>query len=138
METNGILLGNEENYVEEISRFEKIHIRVSLKAGTPETFMQKTGGGPEAFELPFMAIKYMLQHGVSFHVAGMMDDPRIVTREERKSLARKLEEIHPALVRDFEGEVVDPYQSALKRLSVGGLDLSWPLNRRYPPLIEEV
>ncbi|KXA96657.1 hypothetical protein AKJ37_04710 [candidate division MSBL1 archaeon SCGC-AAA259I09] len=138
LETNGILFGSDESYVKEISRFEKPHVRVSLKAGTPEAFEEKTGGSLEAFELPFMAIRNLLEHEVSFHVAGMMDDPRIVSEDERKNLAHRLEQIHPALVENFEGEVVDPYDSTLKRLEAAGFDLSWPLERKYPPLRKEI
>lgn len=137
LETNGILFGVDESYVEEISRFEKPHVRVSLKAGTPEAFERKTGAKAEFFEVPFHGIRNLLDHNVSFHVAGMMDDPRIVEPEERKELARRLKKIHPGLLRSFEGEVVDSYRSTLRRLESSGLDLSWPLERRYPPLREE-
>ena len=35
LETNGILLGADSSYVRALSRFERVHVRVSLKAGTP-------------------------------------------------------------------------------------------------------
>lgn len=134
LETNGILFGADESYVEEISRFKKPHVRVSLKAGTPEAFTRRTGAKPESFELPFRAIRNLLNYGVSFHVAGMMDDPRIVTKQERVELAKKLEEIDPRLVAAFEGEVIDPYETTLARLKSGELSLKWPLRERYGPL----
>ena len=49
-------------------------------------------------------------------------------------LARKIAEIYPKLVINFEGEVVDPYDSTLARLKAAGLDLEWPLRQRYKPL----
>ena len=134
LETNGILFGVDRDYVKKISRFEKPHVRVSLKAGTPEAFTRKTGAKPESFELPFKAIQNLLDYGVSFHVAGMMDDPRIVSPEERIELARRLAEINPKLVVTFEGEVIDPYQTTLARLKAAGLQLEWPLKKRYRPL----
>lgn len=134
LETNGILFGVDEDYVRKVSRFKKPHIRVSIKAGTPEQFARKTGARAEYFELPFQGIRNLLDHEVSFHVAGMMDDPRIVELGERRELAKRLEKIHPQLLRSFEGEVIDPYDSTLKRLKSAGFDLEWPLKRRYPPL----
>jgi len=131
LETNGILFGADENYVKEISRFKKPHVRVSLKAGTPEAFTRRTGARPESFELPFRAIRNLLNHGVSFHVAGMMDDPRIVSKQERVELARRLVEIDPRLVVAFEGEVIDSYETTLARLKSAGLSLKWPLRERY-------
>jgi len=134
LETNGILFGFDRDYVRMVSKFKKPHIRVSLKAGTPEAFARKTGAVLESFELPFKAIKNLLDFDVSFHVAGMLDDPRIVEPQERVELALKLAEIDPKLVVNFEGEVVDPYDSTLARLKAAGLDLEWPLRQRYKPL----
>lgn len=134
LETNGILFGADESYVKEISRFKKPHVRVSLKAGTPEAFTRKTGAKSESFELPFRAIQNLLNHGVSFHVAGMMNDPRIVSKQERLELAKRLAEIDPRLVTTFEGEVIDPYETTLARLKSAGLTLKWPSRERYGPL----
>lgn len=134
LETNGILFGVDRDYVRAISKFEKPHVRVSIKAGTPEAFTRKTGAKPESFELPFKAIRNLMDYGVSFHVAGMMDDPRIVTPEERAELIEKLAEIDQRLVGTFEGEVIDPYETTLARLKFAGLELEWPLKRIYRPL----
>jgi len=134
LETNGILFGFDRDYVRRVSKFRKPHIRVSLKAGTPDAFARKTGAVQESFELPFKAIKNLLDFEVSFHAAGMLDDPRIVEPQERVELAWKLAEIDPKLVANFEGEVVDPYDSTLARLKAAGLDLEWPLRQRYKPL----
>jgi uncharacterized Fe-S cluster-containing radical SAM superfamily protein len=134
LETNGILFGADRGYVRAISKFRKPHVRVSLKAGTPEAFTRKTGAKPESFELPFKAIQNLLDFNVQFHVAGMMDDPRIVTPEERAELAKRLAEIDPRLIETFEGEVIDPYRTALARLKYAGLELEWPLKRIYAPL----
>jgi uncharacterized Fe-S cluster-containing radical SAM superfamily protein len=134
LETNGVLFGADQSYVREVSRFQKPHVRVSLKAGTPEAFTRKTGAKPESFELPFKAIQNLLDYGVSFHVAGMMDDLRIVSKQERVELAKRLEEIDPKLVAAFEGEVIDPYETTLARLKAAGLNLKWPIKERYGPL----
>ncbi|MDI6888897.1 MAG: radical SAM protein [Methanocellales archaeon] len=134
LETNGILFGIDEDYVKRISKFTKPHVRISLKAGTPEDFTRKTGAVPESFDVPFQAIRNLLECGVGFHVAAMSADPRVMSSEERASLARKLAEIDPSLVTNIEEEVVDPYQTTLKRLEYAGHQLEWPLKEIYRPM----
>ena len=43
LETNGILLGADRTYVEELSQFKNLHIRVCLKGSTSEEFSLLTG-----------------------------------------------------------------------------------------------
>jgi uncharacterized Fe-S cluster-containing radical SAM superfamily protein len=136
LETNGILFGIDKDYVKRISKFTKPHVRVSLKAGTPEAFTKKTGAKPEAFEIPFQAIRNLLDYNVSFHVAAMSADPRITTPKERESLIQKLIEIEPTLLLSLEEEVVDPYDTTLARLKYAGRKLEWPLRRVYRPVKE--
>ena len=136
LETNGIPFGVDKDYVKKISKFTKPHIRVSLKAGTPEAFTKKTGAKPEAFEIPFQAIRNLLDHNVNFHVAAMSADPRIMTPEERTSLMRKMAEIDPRLLLSFEEEVMDDYNTTLARLRFAGLKVKWPLKQVYEPVKE--
>jgi len=136
LETNGILFGIDKDYVQKISKFTKPHVRISLKAGKPETFMKKTGAKTEFFELPFQAIKNLLDYNVSFHVAAMSADPRIMTREERMNLLKKLAEIDKRLLSNLEEEVMDAYDSTLARLKYAGLKVEWPLKQVYTPIKE--
>jgi uncharacterized Fe-S cluster-containing radical SAM superfamily protein len=138
LETNGVLFGIDKDYVRKISKFSKPHVRVSLKAGTPEAFTKKTGAKPEAFEIPFQAIRNLLDCNVSFHVAAMSADPRITTPNERENLIRKLAEIEPTLLVNLEEEVVDGYNTTLARLRFAGWKLEWPLKRIYKPVKELV
>jgi len=136
LETNGILFGVDKDYVKKISRFTKPHVRVSLKAGTPEAFTKKTGAKPEAFDIPFQAIRNLLDYNVSFHVAAMSADPRIMTHEERRSLMEKLAEIDTNLLVHLEEEVMDGYEITLARLKFAGLEVKWPLKQVYTPIRE--
>jgi len=136
LETNGILFGVDKDYVKRVSKFTKPHVRVSLKAGTPEDFTRKTGGKPEAFEIPFQAIRNLMDCNVSFHVAAMSADPRIMTQEERENLVKKLVEIDPRLLLSLEEEVMDPYNTTLERLKFAGWKVRWPLRRVYTPARE--
>jgi len=136
LETNGILFGADKDYVRRVSKFTKPHVRVSLKAGTPEDFTRKTGARPEAFEIPFQAIRNLMDYNVDFHVASMSADPRIVTPKERENLIKKLAEIDPSLLLSLEEEIVDGYNTTLERLRYAGLKVEWPLKRIYKPINE--
>jgi len=136
LETNGIPFGVDRDYVSRIAKFTKPHVRVSLKAGTPEAFKKKTGAQPEAFEIPFQAIRNLLDYNVSFHVAAMSADPRITTPKERENLIKKLSEIDPRLLRSLEEEVMDAYDTTLARLKLAALKIEWPLKTIYAPIKE--
>jgi len=133
LETNGIYFGIDESYVEEVSKFRKVHVRVSLKAGTPQDFTRKTGAKPEAFEIPFNGIRNLTRYGARFHVAAMSADPRIMSPMERLSLLQKLHSIDPTLVKSLEEEIVEPYETTLLRLEKAGCRLKWPLRQLYRP-----
>jgi len=136
LETNGIPLAIDPDYVHALEEFTKIHVRVSLKAGTPEAFSKKTGARPEAFELPFKAISHLLQHRISFHVAAMSLDPRFMSPEERTALMKRLASLDFRLLLNLEEEVVDPYDTTLKRLAAANWRVKWPLRRVYTPISE--
>jgi hypothetical protein len=67
----------------------------------------------------------LLKAGASFHVAAMSADTRIVSKQERQSLLDRIASIHPALVRNLEEEVVDPYNTTIDRLRYAGVTLDW-------------
>jgi len=133
LETNGIYFGIDQSYVKEVSKFRKVHVRVSLKAGTPQDFTTKTGARPEAFEIPFNGIRNLIGYGARFHVAAMSADPRIMSHRERNALLKKLHSIDPSLVKSLEEEVVDPYETTLLRLEKASYQLKWPLRQLYRP-----
>jgi uncharacterized Fe-S cluster-containing radical SAM superfamily protein len=133
LETNGMLFGVDRDYVKAVSEFRKAHVRLSLKAGTPEDFARKTGARPEAFEIPFSAIRNLLDFDASFHVAAMSADPRIMSCDERMALVEKLTSINRRLASTLEEEVIDPYETTLARLKHAGLKLEWPLRKTHEP-----
>ncbi|MFW9830445.1 MAG: radical SAM protein [Candidatus Thorarchaeota archaeon] len=121
LETNGILFGTDPGYVQQVAQFEKVHVRLSLKAATPEGFQQRTGAQGVAVELPFKAVQYLLEAEASFHVAAMTD-PRLMSQAERMLLIRRLNEIDVGLAENLEEEQCDPYKATIKRLNAAGVD----------------
>jgi uncharacterized Fe-S cluster-containing radical SAM superfamily protein len=118
LETNGILFGSDRNYVKQLSEFSsKLYVRVSFKASTPEGFTKRTGAIGEFYELPFKALRYLLDEGI-YARAAAMTDPRVMPEEERRILIEKLNEIDPNAnyAETLEEEQIDAYDTTIKRL----------------------
>lgn len=118
LETNGILIGSDPSYAKDLSRFSKLHVRVSIKGTTPEEFHRLTGAKPEAFELQLQALKNLLDHGVRCHPAVMLS---FSSREGREFLVRRLRDIDKVLVEEFEEEYVFLYPHVVERLRRAGI-----------------
>ncbi len=120
LETNGILFGADQGYVEELTKYKNIHVRLSLKAGTSEGFQKRTGAKGDFYKLPYIAIRHLMRKKISFHVAAM-SDPRLMPSEERAVMLKKLKEIG---YKDFlEEETCDPYPHTIYRLKEAGLKI---------------
>jgi len=116
LETNGILFGADRDYVKRIAEFPKIYVRVSFKAATPEGFTQRTGAIGKFCELPFRALRYLLDEGIYARAAAMID-PRIMPKEERTILIDRLSEIDPRYGKgELEEETMDAYDTSIERL----------------------
>jgi len=116
LETNGILLGSDKNYVKRLAQFaEKLYVRVSLKAATSEGFTQRTGAIGTFYELPFRALEYLIGEGIYCRAAAMTD-PQVMPGEEREILLKKLSRIDRELAADLEEEQIDAYATTKDRL----------------------
>ena len=118
LETNGILLGSDDEYVRRLAEFrEKLYVRVSLKAATPEGFEKRTGAQKEYYKIPFSALKALLDNGI-YARAAAMTDPRVMPQEERDILLQTLDEIDPEsdYFSTLEEEDIGPYDTTAARI----------------------
>jgi len=116
LETNGILLGADRDYVKRLSKFKKLYIRVSFKAATPQGFTQRTGAMGSYYKLPFKALEYLLNEGIDARPAAMTD-PRVMPEAERDILIKRLSKIDSQILNiGLEEEQIDSYDTTLKRL----------------------
>ncbi len=120
LETNGILFGTDKYHVHSLRKYRNVHIRLCIKAGTKESFEQRTGSNGEFWELPYQGIKHLMEAGVSFHVA-CMSDPRLMPKEERQSMLRSLRKI--GYDNYLEEEICDPYKTSVARMEHAGFDI---------------
>ena len=116
LETNGILI--DDDYAKSLAAFPHIHVRVSLKGGTPTLFSQITARPPKYFDLQLRSLRALLKHKVSCHPAVMLD---FLNSNDFKHLQTLLATISPSLVTDLEFETLIHYptiNSALKKKNI--------------------
>ncbi len=118
LETNGILIGNDQTYAEELSRFSNLYVRVSLKGTCEEEFSRLTGAIPEGFQLQLKALEYLNSCGVNVNPACMIS---FSPRKNIMSLRKRLMKINPAF-EHFEAEEAILYPSVEERLKKLNVD----------------
>lgn len=118
LETNGIILGEDEARAKDLSRF-RPHVvaRVSLKGCSEREFSMLTGAREEGFVLQMRALEHLARHGVEAQPAAMVS---FSTPDAVEELRRRLRAIH-APYADLEIEEVTLYPGIEERLRKRGL-----------------
>jgi uncharacterized Fe-S cluster-containing radical SAM superfamily protein len=116
LETNGMLL-SDEGYVESLSKFDKLHVRISLKAATPGIFSKVTGASGDAFNYPLRALQLLVKHGISCHAAVVRD---FCSEADLQFLSKHLGKISSSLGRSLELESLTLYPHVRKGLKKVG------------------
>ncbi len=117
LETNGMLL-SQESYVKNLKNFDNLHVRIAMKAATPEMFSKVTGSVQAAYQYPFQALEYLIKYEISCHTSIIID---FCTKEDLKYFATQLQKISPHLVNQLEFESLILYPHVLKGLKKIGL-----------------
>ena len=113
LETNGILLGADRTYVEELSAFPNIHVRVCLKGCTAEEFSRLTGAR-SGFEYQMKSLEYLRDMHVSFNVA------LVSMKKEKGELFSRLLDMGLGNIM-MEEERIMLYPSVRRRLEQAGM-----------------
>ncbi len=119
LETNGILIGSEDDYAKQLSNYDFLHARVSFKGCSEDEFQLLTGAQPQGFALQFEALRRLLEAGVSCRPAVMIS---FSGKESFEVFQKRIEEIHPALKRELEVEEIILYPQVAKRIRQYGLE----------------
>jgi uncharacterized Fe-S cluster-containing radical SAM superfamily protein len=120
LETNGILIGHDPSYAQDLSRFNNLYVRVSLKGACAEDFSRLTGAEPEGFGLQLKALKNLVDAGVDCFPAVMAN---FSSAEEIKRLRQRLRGIRPDF-HDFEEEELILYPFVSENIQRAGVTLS--------------
>ena len=118
LETNGVLIGSDSSYAEDLSRYRFLHVRVSLKGCNENEFMRLTGAKPESFNLQLKALQNMIKVGVECHPAVITS---FSTGESYRDLIERLGRIDLSLAQNVEIEELILYSHVAERLKRYGL-----------------
>lgn len=116
LETNGLHL--DEDFAKSLSRFDCLHVRVSLKGTTADEFHTLTGASREAFDLQLDALSNLVSNEVSCRAAVMSS---FSTGENLLRLEEKLHKIDRRLAKALEEETLILYPHVVKRLKRAGI-----------------
>ncbi len=101
LETNGILIGHDKNYATELSKYDFIHTRISLKGCNEQEFSSLTGAKPENYTLQLKSLQHLIEAGVSCHPAVVTS---FSTETHLHELIKRLKQINPKLAENLEIE----------------------------------
>jgi uncharacterized Fe-S cluster-containing radical SAM superfamily protein len=117
LETNGVLMGHDRTYAEDLARFPNLAVRVSIKGTDEEEFSGLTGAAPSGFALQLKALEHLAEAGVSWYAAVMVS---FSPKEKVEALRRRLGEIAGDFA-DIEMEELVLYRDVEERLRKAGL-----------------
>jgi uncharacterized Fe-S cluster-containing radical SAM superfamily protein len=109
LETNGILLGYDKKYIEDLSVFENLHVRVCLKGADSEEFSLFTGA-EKGFEYQLKALQYLRDKQMNFNIALVS-----AHKEKKQHFFQRLVEMDLDKVM-IEEEEIKLYPMVRKRL----------------------
>ena len=122
LETNGILIGVDNTYAEELANYKNLIVRVSLKGTSREEFQMLTLAEPIFFEYPLKALKNLVDAGLE---PGKQVYPAVMlsfsSSENYESLKTRLAGIHPTLSKEVDEEYVILYPHVVELLKTRGL-----------------
>jgi uncharacterized Fe-S cluster-containing radical SAM superfamily protein len=118
LETNGMTLGNDPEYVRALAEYKRLHVRVSIKGDNPVLYHQLTGAHPDSYELPYKALAHLIEAGVSCNACLMssFSDDEGIGRVKRKLIG-----IHPGILKSLEIEKITMFPKVAQRLGEKGL-----------------
>ncbi len=116
LETNGILIGHDETYAEDLAGFKNLYVRVSIKGATEGEFSTLTGARPEGFALQLKALENLYRAGVDVQAAVMVS---FSPAKNVMALKERLATIAPAF-KYIEIETLALYRDVEQRLQKAG------------------
>ena len=113
LETNGILIAYGESYAEELSKYDFVHVRVSLKGCSEEEFAMLTGAKPDGFTLQLKALKSLMDAKVSCHPSVMAS---FSPAKNLQALTERLRQVDSGLAEELEVEELILYPHVVRKV----------------------
>jgi len=118
LETNGILIGHDNDYARDLAKYTFAHVRVSLKGCNEKEFTMLTNAKPEGFRLQLKALENLIKASVKCHPAVMTSFSQ---ENNLKQLIQRLGSISQKLGDNLETEELILYPSVKRKILKHGL-----------------
>jgi len=118
LETNGILIGHDIDYANDLAKYPFIHVRVSLKGCNEKEFTMLTDAKPEGFRLQLKALENLMKAGVECHPAVMASFSQ---ENSLRQFVQRLGSISQRLVDNLETEELILYPKVKRKVLQYGL-----------------
>ena len=113
LETNGMTIGHDRQFAKELSRFKNLHVRISIKGATKEEYNKLTGAMSSSYDLPYMALDYLMREEVSCNACLSIS---FSSPENIKKAENRLYDLRPGLLKSLEKEHITLFPKVYKRL----------------------
>ena len=114
LETNVMTLGHDRDFALALARFKNLHVRVSIKGSNKKEYNKLTGAISGSYDLPFKALDYLIDAGVSCNACVM------VSFSNKSSIAEvkeKLYDVWPGLLKSVEMENITLFPKEAESLA---------------------
>lgn len=118
LETNGMTLGADPEYCQQLAKYKRLHVRVSIKGASPDEYFDLTGARPDSYWLPYEAMRNLIDAGVSCNaclMASFSSDDGI------EQVKKNLSIVHPGILKSLEVETITLFPKVHERLEKHGL-----------------
>ena len=112
-------LGHDRAFASELKKYKNLHVRVSIKGTNPEEFLSRlTGARCSAYDLPFKALKNLIEAGVSCNACVSIS---FSTKTGIEAVKERLFKLWPGLLKSLELEKIKRFPKVAKRLDSNNL-----------------
>jgi uncharacterized Fe-S cluster-containing radical SAM superfamily protein len=118
LETNGMTLGADSEFAQQLSRYKNLHVRVSIKGASADEYHRLTGARPESYALPLKAMLNLIDDGVSCNACVMAS---FSTTHSLDDFIERVRELHPGILKSLEIEGITLFPKVRARLKKYGL-----------------
>lgn len=118
LETNGMTLGADPEYCQQLAKYKRLHVRVSIKGATPDEYFDLTGARPDSYWLPYEAMKNLIDAGVSCNACLMAS---FSSDDGVEQVKKNLSNVHPGILKSLEIETITLFPKVQDRLEKHGL-----------------
>lgn len=118
LETNGMTLGADPEYCQQLAKYKCLHVRVSIKGASPDEYFDLTGARPASYWLPYDAMRNLIDAGVSCNVCLMAS---FSSDDGIEQVKKNLSVVHPGILKSLEVETITLFPKVQERLEKYGL-----------------